>query len=150
MSVINSGEQKKIYITNTLGERTGHKEINESIYTWFNKNRVENNWLQCLVELNGDIGILALKLFLHPNSLDWDRKQYYNSDAWQKSTSQEIWTHLESVARQIDSTVDFDVLLGKETGLMARHEVCIWFPFGTNKDIIEQNFMKIKDILLLY
>lgn len=150
MSVINLKEQKVIYLTNAFGEETGHKEIAENIYEWYGKNCVANDWLQYMVEINGEFGILALQEFSHPDCDDFEDNKYNWSEDWRKSTVQEIGTHLKSVSQKIDERINFKVLLGQETGFMARHEVCIWFPFSTEKKFIEQTFEKIKDIQLFF
>ncbi|MGF7534969.1 hypothetical protein AAGG74_14965 [Bacillus mexicanus] len=150
MSIINLNEQNEIYLTNTLGEEIGHKEIADNIYEWYENNCVDNEWLQYLVEINGEVGILALQEFPHPDGDNWNDDKHYYSDEWKNSSAQKIWKHLENVVNEINKLVDFNVMLGKETGFMARHEVCIWFPFATEKKSLEETFQKIKDIKLLF
>ena len=150
MNIINLNEQKQIYLTNALGEETGNKDIADNIYQWFEKNCLDNEWLQYLVEINDKPGILAIQEFPHPDSDDWDQDKEYYSEEWRKSSAEKIWTHLENIANTINKMVDFNVMLGKETGFMARHEVCVWFPFTTSKEALKETFEKIKDIELLY
>lgn len=150
MTIMNLNEQKEIYLTNALGEETGHKEIAENVYEWYGNSCVDNEWLQYLVEINGEVGILAIQEFSHPDGDNWENDKHCYSEEWNKSSAQTIWTYLENIANKINEIVDFNVMLGKETGFMTKHEVCIWFPFATDKTKLEETFEKIKDIKLLF
>jgi hypothetical protein len=139
-----------VFLTNALGEDTGHKEINADVYKWYEENAVDNGWLHYLAELNGEVGILAIQEFSSPDGDDWDEQKRYVSEAWSKSTNQEILEHLEDVAQKIENKTDFTVMVGNGTGFMAMHEIGIWYPNSTNKEAIEKSFEKIKDIQLYY
>ena len=150
MSIINLNEQTVLYLTNALGEETGHKQINENLYDWYTNLCADSEWLQYLVELNGEVGMLAIQEITHLDSDDWDNDKDHFSEAWRNSSRETIWTHVEEVAQKVAEKIDFSVILGKETGFLARHEVCIWFPASTDKKSVEETFDKVKDIHVYY
>ena len=151
MSVMNTlNEQNLIYLTNALGEETGHKEVASVVGKWYENTWFDDEWLQYLVELNGEVGILALIEFTHPDADDWDSEKHNCSEKYRNATGEEIWTHLQSVAYKIKEKVDFEVFLGEKTGFMERHEICIWFPFGTDKKSLEETLKKTEEVDLLF
>ena len=139
-----------IYLTNSLGEETGFGEIPEAVMTWYESSCVNNTWLQYLVNNNGKYGILAIQEIAHPESEHWDESKFYYSPQWQGASAEEIITHLNKTTKTINQLIDFDVLLGEETGIFAVHEVCIFIPFKTTKIACIENFDKIEDIDLYF
>mgnify|MGYP007039439973 CR=1 FL=1 len=150
MNSVMLNEQKVIYLTNSLGEETNNKKIEEKAYDWYGRSCVDNDWLQYLVEKNGEIGMLAFQEISHPDCDDWQTDKDNYSLKWQQATCEEILIHLDNVTQLINNKIDFVAMLGEETGFMARHELCIWFPLSTNKTEITESFHAIKDIKILY
>ncbi|MED2737649.1 hypothetical protein [Bacillus toyonensis] len=140
MSVYNLEEQEIIYLTNSLGEATNNSELPEDAYKWYEGINTTSTWLLYLAKWNGQVGILAI------DELSWDVEPENLIKNWIGLTVYEIRDRLDVVAKKIDTNVNFNVLLGKETGFLARHEMCIWFPNGTSEKSIESTLKEIDSI----
>lgn len=150
-NIFNLKEQNIIRLTNSLGEETGIKEITTEAYDWYIKTWVDSEWLQYLVEWNGEIGIIAIQEFSHHNCDNWEEDKQTLPVNWAQATPEEIWTHLEEVAKRIAEKLHpaYKVFLGNETGFLGEHEVGIWFPYLTDTKNIEQSFEQIAELSLI-
>lgn len=149
-SVTSLNDLKIVYLTNSLGETTDHKEAESRHLDWYRDVSVSSAFLHYLAEINGQVGMLSLCEISHPNDEDWNDENDCISDNWRKMSANEIWEHLEMVRDEMQNRLDFEVVLGRMTGFFSRHEVCIWYPVGTDKQLIRDSFEKIKDINIVY
>ncbi|WP_088362996.1 hypothetical protein [Bacillus cereus] len=140
MSVYDLGKQEITYLTNSQGEETNNAPIPEGAYEWYEGLNCTSTWLFYLVNWNGQVGMLAI------DELSWDVEPEHINPNWIGLTMYEISDRLDVVAKKIDISIDFNVLLGENTGFLAKHEMCIWFPAGTTGNIIESTLNEVERI----
>lgn len=150
MTALELSNAKINYLTNSLGEETGSKLVKEETLDWYFHTHLNNAWLQYLVELNDEEGILAVQEFTLPSDETADTKKASPSEKWQDSSSEDSWSHLESIAIHLRNVVEFEVLIGKETGFLGMHEICIFFPKNTEKKALTNTFEQLEEIKTLY
>ncbi|OUO79564.1 hypothetical protein B5F53_06305 [Blautia sp. An249] len=117
--------RKLIYLTNALGEETGHGLIPERIQEWYEELGCTAGALLYLVQLDEQYGILAI----------------YEFDEWfrlnLKLSRHRFWKRIREKAKDLcgnEHIENEDVILGKHTGFEECHEIALWFGYPTDFD----------------
>lgn len=116
-----------VYLTNSLGEETGHAEIPAAIMEWYENLSCSSCALLYLAQVDGAYGILAHYEYdeCFRNDIGYREKQYLDG----------ICEVAEHMARSKELN-GIPVFLGKKSGFEECHEIALWILFpAENKDI---------------
>lgn len=140
-------EEKITFLLNAIGETTGNGPIPGYVNKWYDEVYEDTEWLQYLVEYDGQYGILALWEIDHPTSGSWNDSVTGDADSvWKSLSGAQIWYRLTRYCEKIREILELDVILGKKTGIFDQHELAFFIPIGTSKDKYKSKFESIKDV----
>ena len=118
-----------VYLTNSLGEETGHAEIPTAVKEWYENLCCNTRALLYLAQVDGDYGLLVHYEYdeCFRNDIGYREKQYLDS----------ICEIAENLAKAEELKRN-PVFLGKNSGFEECHEIALWIPFPTESRDIQK------------
>ncbi|QST02863.1 hypothetical protein IMZ31_20145 (plasmid) [Pontibacillus sp. ALD_SL1] len=132
------------YLLNSMGEETGHAPIPSNVHDWYDNLVMDTGLLQYLVRFGETYGMLVLDEVDHVDTDTWKETKDGYSKEWQAMDEVEVGDHLEKVSSDLSERVTAPVYLGLYTGIYGKHEVALFFPQGTEKDIYKKDVQQFE------
>jgi len=120
-----------VFLTNSLGEETGKALIPEEVNVWYQKVSITNNpdWLEYLVQLNGQYGIALTQEIGHSGC---DNNDEFGVAITEPSDS--ALNNTRRIAEAIEKRTGLELYIGNETGIFGRHELVVFVPVHTSME----------------
>ncbi|WP_103108536.1 hypothetical protein [Brevibacillus reuszeri] len=120
-----------IWLRNRLREECENAPIPLFVDDWFNQ--IEDREKGYLVQINERYGFLLVEEFAHTGDMDedkvWSEINGRDEEVVYQFIELELYEHFRNM-------IPFEIYASKGYGFLNRHEFCVFFPIGTDPNIV--------------